>query len=462
MKQNVKKFENYNNNKKDQNDREFQCMNDDELFELLDLIDYEKETKEIKEIESDRIKEYKSYCKTCKSPDKIAEDTTQGILVCIGCGNIVSNIFDNSPEWKQYASEDSKETVGRCSNPTNFFLPQSSLGTSISGSNKSKIKILHSWSAMPYKERSLHIVLKEIQNRCRITGILKCIEDDAKIFYKNISESKHAIGKNKGKNIIIRGSNRKSLIAACVFFACKKNGKTRSPKEIAKIFDLKYKEITKGCKTFLKLIKLRQISYDIPTSNPAHFIPRYCKKLHIPNQYINQIIKIATNIQKLNIASMHTPFSVATGSILLIVDLNKLEIGRKFIADEFKVSEVTVIKTYKKIEQYKKILMNDELTDELVKLIEEDRINLKIPIKLKMMYANTETNENDEFISDDESDESDEEIHKVFVNNEKFSIKENNLDQYIDNINIDLYETFAITEDNYIRLIDKIQNKKII
>lgn len=465
--------ENNNNNEFD-NDQEVVDMNDDELFELLDQIDYEKETKEIDKIESERAEEYKTFCKTCKSTDKIAEDNAQGILVCIGCGNVVSDVFDDNPEWKTYTAEDSKETVGRCGNPTNFFLPQSSLGTTISGSSKSKIKILHSWSAMPYKERSLHIVLKEIQNRCRIAGIMKCIEDDAKILYKNISESKHAFGKNQGKNIIIRGVNRKSLIAACVFFACKRNGKTRSPKEIAKIFELKYKDITKGCKTFLKLIKLKQMSYDIQTSNPAHFITRYCRELHITNEYINQTIKIAKNIQKLNIASMHTPFSVATGSILLIVDLNNLDIERKFIAKKFNVSEVTVIKTYKKIEQYKKILINDELTDKLVKLLEEDRKNLKIPEKLKMMY-NKKLNDygSDDFISDesdsddDESDEfiSDDDAEKNFnssiiFKNFNFSIKNNNIDEYIDSVNIDLYEMLGFTEENYKKIIRDMQVKQ--
>ena len=53
--------------------------------------------------------------------------------------------------------------------------------------------------------------------------------------YKNISDCKHAIGKNKDKAIIIRGKNRISVIAACIIFACRKKDKTRSPKEIAEI-----------------------------------------------------------------------------------------------------------------------------------------------------------------------------------------------------------------------------------
>jgi transcription initiation factor TFIIB len=441
---------NYNKPNNFNNESVINNFNEDELFELLDQIDYEKESKELKKIEGeidDKI------CKVCNTGDNIAEDTAQGINVCMGCGTILSEIFDDNPEWRQYGGDDAKEGFSRCNGTTNFFLPQSSLGTSIACSNKSKIKILHGWSAMPYKERSLNVVLKEIQNKCRIAGIMKCIEDDAKILYKNISESKHLFGKNKGKNVIIRGSNRRSLIASCIFFACKRKGNTRSPKEIAKLFDLKYKSIAKGCKMFQKLIKLKQLQYDTKISNPEHFITRYCRELHITNEYINQANKIAKNIQKLKLASMHTPFSVATGSILLIVCLNNLNIERKVIANKFGISEVTVIKTYKKIEEYKNILINDELTDKIVNLLNEERKKMEVPNKLKEMYKkfnmekddiipNYIDDDSDEYLSDDDSDE--------YI----FKITYNNIDEYINNINIDLYDLLSITENNYKQFIN--------
>lgn len=412
-------------------------MCDDELFELLDQIDYEKENQEISEIESD----FKT-CSKCNSPDKIVEDSANGIFVCVGCGSVICDIYDSNPEWKQY--DDGKDVVGRCSNPTNFFLPLSSLGTSIAGA-KSKIKILHGWSAMPYRERSLHGVLKEIQSKCRANGIVKYIEDDAKILYKNLSESKHPYGKNVGKNIIIRGANRKSLIAACVFFACKRKGNTRSPKEISKLFGLKYKDITKGCKTFMRFMKIRSMKYDIQISNPEHFITRYCKELHIANEYIGQTVQIAKNIKRLNIASMHTPFSVATGSILLVVDINNLNIDRKFIATKFGVSEVTVTKTYKKIEQYRPILVNDELTIRLAELLEEERKKLKVPERLQNIY--------DKIIEEEEL-ESDSEEEILTINN-------NNIDDYFSNANIDMYDALGETEIKYKEMFYEIYNIEI-
>ena len=76
---------------------------------------------------------------------------------------------------------------------------------------------------MPYKERSLNEVLTNITNKCFAFGITENIISEAKIMYKEVDDCKHNIGRNKGKKIITRGTNRKGLIAACVFYACKKN-----------------------------------------------------------------------------------------------------------------------------------------------------------------------------------------------------------------------------------------------
>ncbi len=423
-------------------------LNDNDLFELLDQIDYNEEKTKIEELEDDsRI--MKNQCSNCNSKDSIIEDYSAGILVCTKCGSINDNIMDKNPEWRNY-EDDTRKTTSRCSVPTSFFLPQSSLGTTISGYKNSNIKRLHSWSRMPYRERSLHIVLKKIQELCRKAGIIKYIEDDAKILYKNISECKHTSGKNKGKYIIIRGKNRESLIAACVFYACKRRGKTRSPKEIATLFGLKYTEITKGCKTFLKLMKVKKMSYDYNSSIPIHFIPRFCKSLNIKKEFIEQAIQIVRNIQKLNIGSVHTPLSVATGAILLMADINKLPITKKMIAKEFDVSEVTITKAYKKLYRYRNILINDELTEILVEKLEEEKKKAKLPQKLIEKYKSLTIS-----VTVDDAKKSNTDIIELedveAEPNEYavFDMKNNSLDSYIQEINCDIYGNLAATESEY-------------
>jgi len=331
------------------------------------------------------------WCDNCNNDD-IIEDTSCGILVCKGCGQVMSNLIDSNPEWTQH-NDDNKKDMNRCSLPVSKLLPQSSTATTIGGC-ASRIKTLHGWSAMPYKERSLNEVFKIIQGNCTEGKILKCIEDDAKIMYKNISSCKHIIGKNKDKSIIIRGINRKSLIAACVLFACRKKDKTRSPKEIAELFGLKYTEITKGCKTFLKLAKLKQMELKLNSTKPEHFITRFCDELKIKKEYAHQSIQISNNVQKLHIASVHTPLSLATGSIYLMIYLNRLNIQKKTIAAKFNVSQVTISKAFKKLEPFINILTNDDICNQLNKEIIKYQEDIKINDILKPKFIRFGINTN--------------------------------------------------------------------
>ena len=95
---------------------------------------------------------------------------------------------------------------------------------------------------MPYRERALYNVFESIQIRAVNNGIPLCIIEEAKNLYKKISEIQ-----------INRGSNRHGIIASCIYKACILQGCPRSAKEIAHIFKLNIKHMTKGCKKFVKL-----------------------------------------------------------------------------------------------------------------------------------------------------------------------------------------------------------------
>lgn len=339
-------------------------ISDKNVWELFDAIEESEDM-----ISEDLTCSESDECPNCGAINSLIQDKKEGFIVCSECGVICDELLDHNPDWKNYG--DNNGSVSRYGAATNFFLPKSSLGTTIAGSNFNRLKRLHNWGSMPYRERSLYMVLNEICIRCEKHDIKKNIVDDAKLMYKKISECKHTKGKNVGKFMIIRGSNRRSLIAACVFFACKLNGNTRSPKEIAKVFDLKMTEITKGCKKFLQLMKNYNTIYRLDSSTPEHFIIRFCNLLQI-HKKDREIAKIISqNVKKLGLASDHTPPSVAAGSILLMCKMNNLSLSKKLISNKFSISEVTISKIYKKIEEYRILLINSEETDKIVKMMNQ-------------------------------------------------------------------------------------------
>ena len=317
-------------------------------------------------------------CSSCGSAN-ILEDHSDGNIVCTDCGQVLENILlDNKPEWKNY--DDNDKNNGRCGMPINSLLPQSSLGQNTVSYGNSRLKVLQHWNSMPYKERSLSYVFKIIQDKCSKHNILKCIEDDAKIMYKMVSECKHNTGKNKDKFVITRGVNRVSIIAACVFYACRRKNMSRTPKEIALIFGLTYMEINKGCKNFIKLIKLKTFDMTMNICTAEQFVLRHCNNLNIKNNYIIIATQIAINIEKLKIASVHTPHSIAAASILLMGELHNLtSITKKKLASSFNISEVTIVKTYKKIEKDKNILCDNDKIHEIETSTNKTNSDFQIP-----------------------------------------------------------------------------------
>ena len=272
------------------------------------------------------------------------------IIICKKCGEIISNILEE-PEWRYYGTDDTKSSdPTRCGMPINVLLPKSSVGTVISNQyskdlNMFQVKKYQEWTSMTYKERSIYKVFNTISDVCKKSNIPKVIETEAKSLYKIISETK-----------ITRGNNRKGVIASCIYFACKNCKVARSQKEIAILFDITIPVMTKGCKIFQEIIhmsndKSRIIKADSIT--PEDFIDRFCNRLNIDTKDIINIKKLSVLAQKYDISDVR-PDSFAAGIILLYSKTNKKLINKKDISIISNISEVTINKCYKKIEEFMK------------------------------------------------------------------------------------------------------------
>jgi len=312
----------------------------------------------------------KSYCKHCKSSNLVI-DNIKGHIVCTDCAVVNKEFLDENPD---IINNDQDNTIiSRYGNPSNFFFPKASLGTKIVSKGYNRLSLLQKQGQMPYKEKSLMDVLDIIQSKCKKYNITQTIIDSAKILYKKVSEAVHNKGKRKGKNIIMRCINRRAMIAACLFHACKLQKETRSPKEIADIYDLEIKHVNRGCRKFCDIIDSNTLFYQIKNSQSSDFIERFSKKLNIDKEYIIIIKNVAINIHKLDLASTHEPPSIAAGCILLVAQYYNIPLSKKQISDIFSISDVTISKTFRKIWPYHKIVLNNRITD----LILEKKNNMK-------------------------------------------------------------------------------------
>jgi len=295
-------------------------------------------------------------CPFCQST-KIGNDGNIG-TVCLDCGGEISEIFETNP---QFEGDEGHSASYGC--PSSYFFPKSALGTKLKIKGYSRISNLQKQGQMPYKEKSLLDVMDGIQQKCKKYNLTQKVIDTAKILYKKINDAKHTKGERKGKSVIMRCVNRRSMIAACVFYACKLEDEPRSPKEIADIYDLEVKHVNRGCRRFLDFIDIHSYFNKVKCSQAVDFIMRYSDKLNLSEDIIDKAVCVAENIHKLDAASTHEPPSVAAGSILLVCNLLKIDINKKSISEIFEISDVTISKTYRKIFPYHKIVMNYEVSD---------------------------------------------------------------------------------------------------
>ena len=329
-------------------------MSDDQIDNLLLGINL---TKKSDYNQSNKI------CKNCKSSNLVI-DNAKGHMVCCECAVINEEYLDDNPEINNNEGEASNNS--RYGQPSSFFYPKASLGTKIVSKGYNRLSLLQKQGQMPYKEKSLMEVLDTIQSKCKKYNISTTIIDSAKILYKKISESVHIKGKRQGKHIIMRCINRRSIIAACLFNACKLQKETRSPKEIADIYDLDLKHVNRGCRKFCDIIDPNTLFCQIKSSLSSDFIERFAKKLNIDKEYINISKDVSNNIHKLDLTSTHEPPSVAAGCILLVSNYYNIPLSKKQISEIFQISDVTISKTFRKIWPYRQIILNNKITDLII------------------------------------------------------------------------------------------------
>jgi transcription initiation factor TFIIIB Brf1 subunit/transcription initiation factor TFIIB len=312
-----------------------------------------------------------SKCPTCFSSEFI-EDISSGYIIC-ECGQVISNIYDYRSEIRIY-DEDSKTDNLRCNKITNVLLPQSSLGTRLPSNIRGSLKKLQAWSAMPYRERSLYNDFKKINICCEKLGFKKNIQESANIYYSIAKSCKYIEGANTGKFIITRGKNNRGIQAGSICISCKKNNTPFIAKDICEYFKLNIKELNNGVKNILELLKVKRFDIDVSSLKSESYIKKYCMDLNVKEELMNEAIKISRNINKLNLASEHNQFSIATTSMLIMGEINNIPtMNKKKLREMFGVSEVTISKTYKKLEKVKHILNNDKEVERIMANMKKDQ-----------------------------------------------------------------------------------------
>ena len=221
-----------------------------------------------------------------------------------------------------------------------------------------KIRKWTEWQSMPHKEKSLYDEFQFITVMAQNAGIPKIFIDDAIIIHKDISEQK-----------MFRGMNRDGIKAASIYISCRLNGCPRTAHEIAEIFILDKASTTAGCSTAVKILHNIERNYDpsdqteLLSTRPSAFIERFCSKLNL-NSELTMLSKfIANKVEAQSIINNNTPHAVAAGIVYFVAHNCNLNITKLDMKGVCGVSEVTINKCFKKLENIKQNLIPNCVLD---------------------------------------------------------------------------------------------------
>jgi len=307
-------------------------------------------------------------CEECGDGDHILVEKDES--VCTNCGTLREHPIDSSAEYRWFGSDDRGVDPTRVGHPVNPLFPESTSGTralSRPGDNKAMRRIQRyiQWTIRPYRERTLWGVFDMLEVRAAQAGIPKAIVDETKHLYAQVSPL-----------CISRGVLKDALVAACLYDALKRHGTPWRPADVAAIFQLDVKLITRGFKQFSGLLDEHRYATDTKhthttavveevetathTTGFEHYLENAMSRLLVPKTLSGAIQSFATRmgqqIDFLGICSEMTPSSLLGAALLLACEHYELDKTTADIAAVCKISAATLQKGIKKIAPWRPTL----------------------------------------------------------------------------------------------------------
>ena len=337
-----------------------------ETQEIQEIQEIKESQASPKRVEIGNTREGRFTCPDCLNDVNVQVDNDE--VICTQCGNHLCYLIDSSAEYRWFGSEDRHPDPSRVGNPINPLLPESSLGTRIlmrPGDNKAmrRIRQYHLWNIMPYRERTLWTVFEMLQVRASNAGISVAIVEETKQLYAQVSPL-----------CICRGQQKDALLAACLYESLKRHDTPRRPLEIATMFQIDVKLITRGVKQFSGLLEEHLHStkpihtntdkkMETPSTNFRHYLEPAVFRLETPRSMHGQIIefanRIGNTIDELGICPETTPSSLAASALSLACEVFHLDKSNIEIAKVCSISTATLQKCLKRIESWRPVLFKD-------------------------------------------------------------------------------------------------------
>jgi transcription initiation factor TFIIIB Brf1 subunit/transcription initiation factor TFIIB len=279
-------------------------------------------------------------CVECNGTKVIAPE---GLPVCTQCGLVDDKYISDVAEWTSGISEDGKVSdPARCGadahgNP-NLYSSQWGKSTVISTSRGSstyknrRMATINFHMAMNHKDRGLYHAYREIEEAC--ASLPETVIRDAKMIYKTFSERK-----------LTRGAVRLGIKANCVLYACRLASFPRTTKEIADMFNVQPKDISRTSEMFKTV--LLTTNEDSGTTRPVDVMNRLINGFEVSREHRIACNKMCRAIEECPDLMSKTPNSIASAIIWIVTGIPKSEVCKQCAVSVPTLNKIeTVVRKY--------------------------------------------------------------------------------------------------------------------
>eukprot|EP00850_Spirogloea_muscicola_P003496 SM000014S00284 [mRNA] locus=s14:402071:404459:- [translate_table: standard] len=298
------------------------------------------------------------FCPECQRATAIVHDHAAGDLVCAECGLVLeAHSIDETSEWRTFADDASGADPNRVGGPANPLLTDGGLSTVISrpagaagGPHGGDGGGLRSWAARgPDPDRALITAFKSIAAMADRLGLVSTIKDRANELFKKVGDLR-----------AIRGRSQDSILAACLYIACRQEDKPRTFKEICSVANAATKKDIGRATTYIvkQLEEEMGLQMRMGTINAGDYLRRFCSHLSMDNNAIRATSEVVTRAAaKLDLRK--SPISIAAAAIYIVKQLSDKRTNLKEISQVTGVAEVTIRSAYKDLHPHAAVLVPD-------------------------------------------------------------------------------------------------------
>ena len=277
-------------------------------------------------------------CSECNG--EIILDMAKGESVCRQCGLIVNEReLDISQAGVRAFSRQEFDKKINNGTPISPLLPDIGLCTLIykkNINNPDLKRVVRRDSYLEWETRNLLIATNELKRISHVLNLPLYLQKAILNLYKETFKAK-----------IIKGRSISSMIAACIYYVCKKRGIPRTFNEIIGETSGNHKTVKRSYKSLINGLHLK-----IHNVNPIVFIPRYISDLQLPVDIEKLTIKLLKSYLARNILDGISPQGLCAGAIYMACKLNNIKINQKVIAHTIGITEVTLRTRHKEMSSY--------------------------------------------------------------------------------------------------------------